>query len=286
MLSMVPDGWGPKLHSAAGSVTRTRTGPNAISFTAPSHFAIVMLSAQPRRIVGLNSDSRKTFSATAGTLELVPAQSELFAEWETPKENFLFALSPERLQQLAIAEFDKDTVDLELLSPGHVDHSALQLAKMLESEFRSARQSAPNELYVDCLITVFATHLLRNYSPLGQRITRQRQGGFSPKIMARVTEFIHGHMGEKITLAKLATVAGFSPSHFTRAFRQSTGQAPHEFILGLRLREVERLAACSDIPLGEVARRTGFSSQSHMTAAMRRYWSITPGELRREGLRG
>src|SRR5206468_2270143 len=77
MLSMVPDVWGPKLHVPAGSVTRTRTGPNAISFTAPSHFAIVMLGPQPRRTVALNSDSRKTFSAAAGTLELVPAQSEL-----------------------------------------------------------------------------------------------------------------------------------------------------------------------------------------------------------------
>ncbi|WP_266064360.1 helix-turn-helix domain-containing protein [Brucella intermedia] len=286
MLSMVPDGWGPKLHSAAGSVTRTRTGPNQISFTAPSHFAIVMLSAQPRRIVGLNSDSRKAFSAGAGTLELVPAQSEFFAGWETPKENFLFALSPERLQQLAIAEFDNDTIDLELLGPGHVDHGALTLAKMLESEFMRARHSAPNELYLDSLITVFATHLLRSYSPLGHRKTPRRQGGFAPKVMARVTEFIHGHMDQKITLADLATVAGFSPSHFTRAFRQSTGQAPHEFVLGLRLREVERLATSSNIPLSEVARRTGFSSQSHMTAAMRQYWSTTPGELRRESLQG
>lgn len=285
MLSMVPDGWGPKLHSAAGSVTRTRTGPNTISFTAQSHFAIVMLSAQSRRIVGLNSDSRKMFSATAGTLELVPAQSELFAGWETPKENVLFALSPERLQQLAIAEFDKDTFDLELLRPGHVDHSALSLAKMLESEFRRAQHFAPNELYVDSLITVFATHLLRSYSRLGQLEIPKRQGGFPPRTMARVTEFIHGHMAEKISLAALAVVAGFSPSHFTRAFRQSTGQSPHEFVMSLRLREVERLAASSDIPLSEVARRTGFSSQSHMTATVHQKLLVTPGEIRRNSLR-
>ncbi len=284
MLSMVPDGWGPKLHSAAGSVTRTRTGPSQISFMAPSHFAIVMLSAQPRRIVGLNSDSRKTFTATAGTLELVPVKSELFARWETPKENFLFALSPERLQQLAIAEFDQQTVDLELPGPGHVDHSALRLAKMLDSEFTRIRHSAPNELYVDSLITVFATHLLRNYSPLGRQKIPRRQGGFPPKVLARVIDFIHAHMAEKINLVELATVAGFSPSHFTRAFRQSTGQAPHEFILSLRLREIERLVTSGNMPLSEVARRTGFSSQSHMTAAMRQSWSITPGELRRESL--
>ncbi|KAB2726487.1 helix-turn-helix domain-containing protein [Brucella anthropi] len=285
MLSMVPDVWGPKLHSPAGSVTRTRTGPNAISFTAPSHFAIVMLSPQPRRILGLNSDSRKKFSATAGTLELVPAQSELFAGWETPKENFLFALSPERVQQLAMAEFDNDTIDLELLQPGHVDHTALRLAKMLESEFRRARHNAVNELYVDSLITVFATHLLRSYSKIGQQGVPRRQGGFPPKIMSRVTDYINAHIADKISLANLAEVAGFSPSHFTRAFRQSVGQAPHEFVLSLRLREVERLASSTDIPLGNVAKLTGFSSQSHMTATMHHKWLVTPGQIRRDSLR-
>ncbi len=285
MLSMVPDGWGPKLHSSAGSVTRTRTGPNAISFTAPSHLAIVMLTPQPRRILALNSDSRKMFSATAGTLELLPAQSEHFALWETPKENFLFALSPERLQQLAIAEFDNDTIDLELLRPGHIDHGALRIARMLESEFRRGRYSAPNELYVDSLITVFATHLLRNYSRLGQNGPPRKQGGLSPKIMARVNDYIHAHMAERISLAELASVAGFSPSHFTRAFRQSTGQAPHDFVLGLRLRQVEQLASNAEIPLSEVARLTGFSSQSHMTATMHQKWLVTPGEIRRDSLR-
>lgn len=282
---MVPDGWGPKLHSSAGSVTRTRTGPNAISFTAPSHFAIVMLTPQPQRIVALNSDKRKTFGAAAGTLELVPAQSELFAGWETPKENLLFAFSPERLQQLALAEFDNDTINLELLRPGHVDHGALRIAKMLENEFKHARNASVNELYVDSLITVFSVHLLRSYSRLGQRGIPRRQGGLPPKIMVRVVDFIHAHMGEKISLAELAGVAGFSPSHFSRAFRQSTGQAPHEFVLNLRLREVERLASNGDIPLSEVARLAGFSSQSHMTATMHQKWSRTPGEIRRGSLR-
>lgn len=285
MLSMVPDSWGPKLHSAAGSVTRTRTGPNAISFTAPSHLAIVMLTPQPRRILALNSDSRKMFSATAGTLELLPAQSEHFALWETPKENFLFALSPERLQQLAIAEFDNDRINLELLRPGHVDQNALRLAKMLESEFRRSQYLSANELYVDSLITVFSTHLLRSYSRLGQRVITPRQGGLPPRIMKRVVDYIHAHIAEKISLTDLSEVAGFSPSHFARAFRQSTGQPPHHFVMGLRLQEVERLSLNADVSLSKVARVTGFSSQSHMTATMHRHWLITPGEIRRDASR-
>ncbi|WP_442967858.1 helix-turn-helix transcriptional regulator [Rhizobium sp. GR12] len=35
-------------------------------------------------------------------------------------------------------------------------------------------------------------------------------------------------MAKKINLLDMAKIAGFSSSHFTNAFRQSTGQAPRE----------------------------------------------------------
>jgi len=96
MLKFVPELWGPQVHAPSGSVTRTRTGPNAISFTSEAYYEILLVTPQPERIMTLNSDKRKVFEAPADTLELVPYGAELFAEWRRPKENFLFALSPDR----------------------------------------------------------------------------------------------------------------------------------------------------------------------------------------------
>jgi len=285
MLSMVPDGWGPKIHCPAGSVRLTRTGPNSISFKAPSHLAIVLLTPQPRRTMALNSDRRRMFSAPAGTLELVPSQSELFAAWETPKESLLVALSPERIRQLAIAEFDHESVEFESLRPGHVDPDALRLAKMIEHELDPSRISAMNELYLDSLITVFSTHVLRRYSRIGQRVASNRRGGLPPRAMKLVIDYIHANMAGTVSLADLAEVAGFSPSHFARAFSQSTGQAPYQFVLTLRLQEVKRLVLKGGVSLGEISKLAGFSSPSHMTATMHRMWAITPGELKRGATR-
>ncbi len=280
MLNMVPDNWGPKLFADSGCVTRTRTGPNAIRYDTPGHYAIILLTPQPRRIMAVSSDRRQVFGAAAGTLELVPASTELFAEWSCDKENFLFGLPPSKLREVAIAEYEDDRTDLALLKPGHIDRRAFALASMLGTEFSRAEEGAVNELFVDSLLTVFSTHLLRQY---GRRRTRSFiRGGLPVSALRRVEDYIHGHLDERLPLLDLAAVSGYSPSHFVRAFRQSTGMAPHQYIVRLRLRRAESLLLEMKAPLAEIARRTGFGTHSHLTATMKRYWGTTPSELRRQ----
>jgi AraC family transcriptional regulator len=161
----------------------------------------------------------------------------------------------------------------------------MRLAKMIESELSPSRLSAMNELYLDSLITIFSTHLLRRYSRIGQRFALSRRGGLAPKAMKLVIDYIHANIAGTISLVDLANVAGFSPSHFARAFSQSTGQAPYQFVLTLRLQEAKRLVLKGGVSIGEISKLAGFSSPSHMTATMHRMWAITPGELRRSATR-
>ncbi|CAM5336730.1 helix-turn-helix transcriptional regulator [Streptomyces chartreusis] len=80
----------------------------------------------------------------------------------------------------------------------------------------------------------------------------------------------------------LARVAGVSPSHFTRVFRASTGQSPHQYVLGQRLEQTIRalLTAVADI-----ADACGFADQSHLTRTMRRHLGLTPSALRTDRTR-
>lgn len=282
MLSMVPLEWGPQLHSQAGSVALTRTGPNAISFRSEVHYAILMLTPQPGRIMALNSDRRNSFNAPAGTLELVPSGAELFAEWRFPKENLLFALPPERLRKLAIAEYDNDRVDLQLPGPAHADREALRIARLLEAEFRRGSKGDINEVYLDSLLTIFSTHLLRQYASSSTNQRSRIPYGISASAMARVVDFIRANLHRKINIAQLAAVANLSPSHFNRVFRETMGQPPYQYITSLRLHLVHELSRAGDLPLNEIAQKAGFGTHSQMTALMRRYWGITPSEIRRD----
>lgn len=280
MLEFVPDAWGPQVHVPSGSVTRTRTGPNAISFTSEAYYAILLVTPQPERIMTLNSDRRNVFEAPAATLELVPQGAELFAEWRRPKENYLFALSPERLRELAIAEYEDDRIDFALPARGQTDREAASLAKLLESEFRRIPDGSINELYVDSLLTVFGTHLLKRYRSNPKKLFKAR-GGLRTAILGRVDEYIRANLSDRINLADLAAIAGVSPTHFARAFRQKTGQPPYQYIMMERLRLVAELAKDRSLTIGEIAAKAGFATHSQMTATMRRYWGITPSDIRR-----
>lgn len=278
LLGKIPSDWGPKFEGSGSAATRTLTGPNQISLITPTHLALVMFTPQSGRQVALNSDRRSTAFVPAGSVEIVPAQSDLFARWTTDKENLLVALEPVRLKHLAGIEFDAD--DFELTPPrmGFVDKRALTLSALLRDEL--LRGSDANDDCIESLITVFGTHLLRHYSSLKIKRSRHSTGGLTPFQMNRIHEFLEAHIGTKISVERLSEFAGMSPSHFTRAFKTSTGLPPHKFIISLRLARARTLIAENDSSLEEVARMCGFHSHSHLTSTMQRFWATSPSTFR------
>ncbi|MDX3927466.1 MAG: AraC family transcriptional regulator [Shinella sp.] len=234
--------------------------------------------------MALNSDRKSVFQAPVGTVEIIPADAELFARWNTAKENLLFAMAPTKLSLLADLEFG--TQDFELRPPeeGHVDEKALLLASLVRDEFQ--RGEAANDLYFDSLITVFSTYLLRNYSSLREEPRYPRRGGLSVKAWRDVRDYIRAHVADELSVERLAQVAELSPSHFLRAFRQTAGQPPHQYVLATRVEMAEQMAIATDLPLGMVAKLTGFATHSHMTASMRQHKSTTPSALRRARIDG
>lgn len=279
MLSGIPDAWGPKFERGGGAVTRTHTGPNEIQFTAPGHMALVMFTAQPGRQIALNSDRKVVGLAPVGSLEIVPAQCELFARWAAEKENLLVALDSARLHRLAGMEFENTTFELHPPKLGFVDDRAHTLARWMREEVEN--RELGNEECLDALITVFATYLLRSHSSIKSREPRLFSGGLPPNTWRRVNDFIQSHLAEALSLERLAAIAQLSPSHFARAFKQTTGQSPHQYVISSRLTHARNLIINTDTPLNEIAAAAGFSGNSHMTALMRRNWTTTPTELRR-----
>lgn len=284
MLNAIPDHWGPKFQFDGAAVTRTHTGPNSIGFDAPAHMALVLFTPQPRRQLALNSDRRTCGAAPAGALEIMPRQSRLYARWEVEKESLLVAFVPLRLRGLAGAEFDNADFDFRPPALGVIDEEAHWLARQMRYELENEALAGRERL--DALLTLFGVHLLRRHSSLVPAATRIFAGGFRPKVWRRVEDFIDAHLHEHLSLERMAAEAGLSPSHFVRAFRQTTGQTPHLYITEMRLNRARNMIEQSSTSLAQVARSLGFSSHSHMTALIRRHWGVTPSELRREAGRG
>ena len=114
---------------------------------------------------------------------------------------------------------------------------------------------------------------------LAQLHPRSR-GGLPPRALQRVREYVEAHLEKNISLQMLASIAGLSMSHFARAFKQSQGVPPHEYLVRCRVRRVQELLATTDLPLSEIARASGFSDQSHCTRRFREQVGVTPSGYR------
>ena len=65
--------------------------------------------------------------------------------------------------------------------------------------------------------------------------------GLAPWQLRRVVEYLDAHLPERVDLALLAALVGLSQSHFSRAFKASTGMAPYHWQLDARMRRAQAL---------------------------------------------
>lgn len=111
---------------------------------------------------------------------------------------------------------------------------------------------------------------------LGLRI----RGGLPPRALRRVREFIEAHLDETISIQALAAIVGLSMYHFARAFKQSEGMTPHDYLVLCRVRRAQNLLAATDLPLSEIALASGFADQSHCARRFREHFGVTPSSYR------
>lgn len=90
---------------------------------------------------------------------------------------------------------------------------------------------------------------------------------------------------ERVTLDELASAAGVSRSHLSRAFRQVEGLPPHTYQNQLRIQHAKSLLA-SGANLGDAASGAGFADQSHFTRVFREFTGATPGQYQDASTRG
>ncbi|TWI53335.1 AraC-like DNA-binding protein [Pseudomonas duriflava] len=100
--------------------------------------------------------------------------------------------------------------------------------------------------------------------------------------MEALDSYIISNLERRITVAELSQVVFLSPSHFHAQFKDTTGLTPHQYLLKTRLDCAARLLRETRLPLVRIAGECGFSSQSALTTAMRRYLGLTPKRFRQE----
>lgn len=140
-------------------------------------------------------------------------------------------------------------------------------------------QQHANQLTLSTASTLLLTHLLQNYSNVQWKLPVVK-GGLSPFVLRNVLAFIEENLGQPLTLAELAAQAALSEYHFARMFRQSTGLAPHQYVMQRRMEKAKALVQHTATPLTDIALACGFNSASHFSNRFRSVTGMTPSQLR------
>lgn len=218
-----------------------------------------------------------TASFTAGTAFIIPAHHTMEVLWPEPAVYL----------QLTLPAIDpsRDSMrNSESSSTGPVGNiinfsskQCLQVSQLVIEQLREPQEI--DQSYMASLYSVLVHLLQRNAQMVEASMVMPN--GLSSYAARQIEAYLKEKFREPVSVPDMALALGISAGHFATRFRESFGQTPHQYLMSLRLDEAERWLRETDIPISTVAARLSFSSQSHLTTALRKYRRLTPGELRR-----
>lgn len=109
-----------------------------------------------------------------------------------------------------------------------------------------------------------------------EHLPRKNWGGLLRWQLSRVDEYINQHIENCIRTTELASLLDLSVSHFSHAFKHTTGATPQKYIAAQRVKAAKQQMLCSGLSLGEIALSNGFCDQSHFCRVFRLETGMSP----------
>jgi AraC family transcriptional regulator len=159
--------------------------------------------------------------------------------------------------------------------PNHVlaeDSQLMLLAQCIQREIASGCKNG--KIYGQSLSLALISYIWQRHGNV--RLVERTSGPLSAARIRMVCDYIEANIGANITLNELATLVEISPRQLLRAFRQSMGLPPHQYVIRSRIIRAKQMLQEGKHPLSEIALSLGFSSQSHFSASFKKHTGRSP----------
>lgn len=204
------------------------------------------------------------------------------AELLGPFDFVLLELSPAFFEGATDARMGRRVTGLECVTgmPDAVLSSlAWALAPALERPHETSR------LFIDQMGMAMGTYLVEHYGGAASCRHRPRRRVLSRQHESRAKDLLRSRLDGDVSIGAVADACNLSRSHFTRAFRETTGHTPHQWLQRQRVEIARSLLLDSQLSLAEIATACGFADQSHLTRVFAQAVGMPPGAWRRNAAR-
>jgi AraC-like DNA-binding protein len=116
----------------------------------------------------------------------------------------------------------------------------------------------------------------------GENSPTDKTTSITARRILTVKAWIDRHFSEECSLSDLATMAHFSPSHFSAAFSETVGMSPMAYVRSRRLEQAMLLLAQTTQPVKEIALGVGFHQAAQFNHAFKVHAGMTPLDYRRK----
>jgi AraC family transcriptional regulator len=213
-----------------------------------------------------------------GSISVIPEHYDGHWHFPGPAEVAHVYLPDQRLQSCAALLPGGHRIEL-IPRIGCEDRVAATLLKLL---FEAPDlQDSSATLFAEQVLDLVCLQLIRVHSAPAARTDTIPKGGLTRRQLRLVTSYMLERIDEEITLIELAGLLNLSRFHFCRAFRNTTGLAPHAWLTRQRMQRARALIANSNLPIASIAVAVGFTTPSAFAAAFRKAFGKSPTQLRR-----
>ena len=101
------------------------------------------------------------------------------------------------------------------------------------------------------------------------------------KLITPVLDYIDENYQTDFPLTVLAKIAGITPQHLCRVFKITLNMRPNEYLTQRRLREAKTLLQRNELPIAEIAIRSGFPDAGYFSSVFKKHEGLTPMEYKK-----
>lgn len=143
----------------------------------------------------------------------------------------------------------------------------------LETEYQNAQKG--NDLLSDLYTLELLTLLCRYQQPYENVHSK------SDALIHTVSEYLHSHYDQDISLHSLCRIFSLSEGHLSRRFKKVTGMGVNQYINILRIRHAEALLLQSSLSLTDISKQCGFNSSNYFSTVFKKQNGLTPKVYRK-----